>query len=101
MNNRHDDKIRHNIEREIFNISKEILSLEKRRDELVELMDQPVRKLISLTENENNCFVHDHHMCDYCFDIFDWGKNEIHYYDQDRLDVCPRCVKEYLSEKAL
>lgn len=97
MNNEHDTERRQRLEAHITQISKQIIVLEEQRKNFIDLLNQPIRALISLTKMVNTTLIHDYHICDYCFDNFDWGICDIHYHDQDKLTVCPKCAASFQS----
>jgi hypothetical protein len=94
MNNRDDEDIRSHIEYEISQLQQQITRFENRRDYLVKMLDQPIRKLISFTKSRNYCLVQECHSCDYCFAEFEWGDAEFHYHDAEGLDICSECVEQ-------
>jgi|ERR1039457_437817 hypothetical protein len=83
------------LKRTLEEIKKDIMTVEK---EIQFLETNDIVPPILIETNGNNCFVHKYCMCDYCGGTFDWGHEEIHYYDQDGKDLCVNCVNRFDPE---
>jgi hypothetical protein len=99
MLNKEDINRKGRIDRDIERTNEQIILLQEHKEWLIASLDQEIKKATSITINENNCFVHEYHMCNYCFSDFDWGKSERHFYDQDDLDICVNCYEDHIERK--